>query len=91
VSDFASDFVFDFASDFASVSFRSCPCRSSPRFCAAVPEVGGVPAAAFQVEPAAVIILREGPFLALGQTVITGSLILCRYSFWNPQDVQRYS
>jgi hypothetical protein len=45
----------------------------------------------FNWNPAALSILQNVCLPHSGQTVRTGSLSFRRYSFWNPQDEQRYS
>jgi len=95
ISDFASDFVSDFASDFESdlESDFASP-LSLPASCAAgfgfLKSVAYHPLP-FKWNPAEVSIFRNDSLPHSGHAVSAGSLSFRRYSFWNPQDEQRYS
>src|SRR5438445_9171159 len=84
-ADFPSGLDSDFASDFVS-----------PLLSVFAAGFGFLKSVAYQPEPfswnpAAVSILENVFFPHSGQTVFTGSVTFCRYSFWNAQDEQRYS
>src|SRR6266480_7338938 len=97
VSDFAPVFASGFASGFASacasvfVSILSVP----PVFAAGLAPLFLKSVAyqplPFSWNPAALSILENVCLPHSGQSVRTGSLSFCRYSFWNPQEEQRYS
>src|SRR6266571_2950787 len=93
LSDFLSGFVSDFASGFVSVfvSLLSVP----PLFAAGLAPLFLKSVAyqplPFNWNPAALSILENVCLPHSGQSVRIGSLSFCRYSFWNPQEEQRYS
>src|SRR5712692_7154796 len=84
-ADFPSGLDSDFPSDFVS-----------PLLSVFAAGFGFLKSVAYQPEPfswnpAAVSILENVFFPHSEQTVFTGSVTFCRYSFWNAQDEQRYS